>query len=1161
MKNLPGNRPGRLSGGRILLAVFAFLLTAVTVRAAGTIPSELTLADRLACQAAIEGVYWDHRLWPAENSDPKPALEAVLSQAGIRTKVEESLRRSNALAETWHQEITGAMLQAEIERMAAETQEPEILAELWSALGGDPALVAECLARPALANRLLRNFHDGSPTTSQVPFDAWWAADRDRFPVDLAAPDHPYELPAITGRGPAEDDWGPAEDDGGPAGDGDSWGATPAIPFHTDGTVVWSGAEVLIFGGSGSSQGYRYDPATDTWDPMNMLNVPPGRREHSAVWTGTEMIVWGGCTGSNHGCDLKSGGRYNPVTNAWTATAIPANVAPRTRHGAVWTGEVMVVWGGCRYGAGDNCTIIPPEGGRYNPVTDTWQTTSTVDAPPGRTNPGMAWTGDTIIIWSGSNAPGGRYDPFNDSWEPVSSVNAPPGIFGSLVWTGTEAIAFGGCTGFPNCQTPEQTGGRYDPLTDTWTPTSLVNAPAGRWFHGAVWTGEVMIVFAGSNGPDYFNTGGRYDPATDTWTATSTVNAPSDRYLVYPVWTGEQMIVWGGKISTRTGGRYDPDTNTWTPMSDEDPGANRARHAAVWTGTEMIIWGGEVGVQHYNFGSVYDPILATWRKTAISDPLFGYTEPAAVWTGTEMLVWGGHGSNFVNSGGRYNPVTDDWTMMTFTNAPEGRVYHSGVWSGTEFIIWGGSTWFSEFDTDGARYNPATNTWSIVSAAGEPTGRRDHTAVWTGDVMVVWGGRGSGGEIGSGGRYDPETNTWAPVASAGAPSPRQQHTAVWTGSEMIVWGGGLLTSGSEVYNDGGRYDPTSNSWTPTGTDDAPEGRIHHVAVWTGQELIVWGGCAGSIDCWPTTSTGGRYDPASDSWTATNLFNAPERRLWHSGVWNGQALIVWGGLGDENGYTHTGGLYYPGEVDNIAPVAVDDSYFTSQSEFLSVPAPGVLGNDSDPDGDPFNAVLVSTTVHGALFLNGSGAFTYEPFPGFTGEDTFTYLATDGQANGNTATVTIVVEPVIPTATATPRRTPTPIGVTATPTPTPIGPTATPTNTPAAGVQTHIGDLDGSSLPNGPNRWNATVTIKVLDQNGSPVSGATVSGSWSNGISGNGNCTTNASGLCSITRLQIRNTSNSVTFTVTNVSKAGTSYNPAANTDPDGDSNGTVIVVNKP
>jgi VCBS repeat-containing protein len=182
------------------------------------------------------------------------------------------------------------------------------------------------------------------------------------------------------------------------------------------------------------------------------------------------------------------------------------------------------------------------------------------------------------------------------------------------------------------------------------------------------------------------------------------------------------------------------------------------------------------------------------------------------------------------------------------------------------------------------------------------------------------------------------------------------------------------------------------------------------------MIVWGGCAGSIDCWPTTSTGGKYDPGSDAWSATNLFNAPERRLWHSGIWTGEALIVWGGLSDQNGYTKSGGVYYPGQSENTAPVAVDDSYFASQFEILSVPAPGVLGNDTDPDGDPITAALVSGTVHGALWWNGNGAFSYEPFPGFTGPDTFTYRVTDGQADSNLATVTIVVDETantVPTA----------------------------------------------------------------------------------------------------------------------------------------------------
>ena len=66
------------------------------------------------------------------------------------------------------------------------------------------------------------------------------------------------------------------------------------------------------------------------------------------------------------------------------------------------------------------------------------------------------------------------------------------------------------------------TGGRYNPSTDSWTATSTTNAPAGRYVHTAVWTGSEMIVWGGDDPNGYFNTGGRYNPGTDSWIATST---------------------------------------------------------------------------------------------------------------------------------------------------------------------------------------------------------------------------------------------------------------------------------------------------------------------------------------------------------------------------------------------------------------------------------------------------------------------------------------------------------------------------------------------------------------------------------------------------------------------------------------------------------------
>jgi hypothetical protein len=112
------------------------------------------------------------------------------------------------------------------------------------------------------------------------------------------------------------------------------------------------------------------------------------------------------------------------------------------------------------------------------------------------------------------------------------------------------------------------------------------------------------------------------------------------------------------------------------------------------------------------------------------------------------------------------------------------------------------------------------------------------------------------------------DTWTPTTTTNAPDARSDHTAVWTGSEMIVWGG---SAGPPYFNTGGRYNPSTDSWTATSTSSAPAGRLFHTAIWTGSEMIVWGGFNGSF-----LDTGGRYNPNNDSWTTTSTTNAPSAR---------------------------------------------------------------------------------------------------------------------------------------------------------------------------------------------------------------------------------------------------------------------------------------------
>ena len=96
-------------------------------------------------------------------------------------------------------------------------------------------------------------------------------------------------------------------------------------------------------------------------------------------------------------------------------------------------------------------------------------------------------------------------------------------------------------------------------------------------------------------------------------------------------------------------------------------------------------------------------------------------------------------------------------------------------------------------------------------------------------------------------------------------------------------------------------------------------------------------------------------------------------------------------------------------NDAPVAVDDAYSTNEDTVLTISAPGLLGNDTDVDGDALTAIMVSEPAYGALSVNADGSFTYSPAANFNGADAFTYKANDGTADSKVATVSLTITPV--------------------------------------------------------------------------------------------------------------------------------------------------------
>jgi N-acetylneuraminic acid mutarotase len=560
----------------------------------------LIFAERVAYQRAIEEVYWRHRIWPGERSGPKPSLAAVMSQAQLEQQVADYLSKSQALEDYWQRPITAAQLQAEMDRMAKHTKQPEVLHELFEALGNDPFVIAECLARPILSERLTTEL--STQVTVEAPQSPHSNTQRGgsvQTPIGEAG----YTLPPIS--------------EGDPRCIPDMWMATSTTnaPSARGGhTAVWTGSEMIVWGGSDDyfpyavNTGGRYNPATDSWTATNLTDAPRARVYHTAVWTGNEMIIWGGDNVSVG--YLNTGGRYNPTTDTWIATGTANAPSGRHSHTAVWTGNEMIIWGGTNELDQFN------NGGRYNPTTDSWTATSATNAPSARQAHTAVWTGSEMIIWGGRFfdgtinhwlRTGARYNPALDSWTATSTgFNVPTGRdYHTAIWTGSEMVVWGGTAAVGTFLSG---GGRYNPTTDSWTGTSTTNAPSPRAGQASVWTGSEMIVWSGSGygGPqgnigDGYSTQNDVRPAAPTPTATPTATATPSCVCPTPTATATPVPI----PSPGTGGRYDPVTDSWTDTNTTDAPDARGGHTAVWTGSEMIVWGGGGVLGSLNTGGRY----------------------------------------------------------------------------------------------------------------------------------------------------------------------------------------------------------------------------------------------------------------------------------------------------------------------------------------------------------------------------------------------------------------------------------------------------------------------------------------------------------------------------------------------------------------------------
>ena len=699
------------SGVRLLVWMVA---VAGAFAATGTSARSLDIQQRMAARAAIEEVYQSHRIWPAGNEGSKPALRDVLPDSALRAAVEDDLLKGKALERIWGRSIGAEDLNAEIERMAASTRAPGVLQELFAALGNDPVLVAECLARPLLTDRLIRSAYASDPRyQEEIRTAVEHALQRRPVIADLRRDAEYAEAIWTYGRGAER-----AERQGG-----------ARVISMDEATWRQSLARLHEEFGSGSDWARVHQGVEDL--PVGILSSLQEDDERFFVQTVLE----------------KNEARVKVATVAWRKTSF-----------------------------------------------EEWWA---------RTSPGLA----------GSSA------------DPDAGIAIGAGL------ESLPAIAANSCT------------------SDTWTPTQTTGAPSGRLFFPAVWTGTEMILWGGYSGTTNMdtNTGGRYNPATNSWLPTSLTNAPLQRDSHSAVWTGAKVVIWGGSneilAPKDSGGRYDPATNTWLATSTPAAAPTaRLEHTAVWSGTRMIVWGGWNGAnQTYDTGALYDPVGDGWTATNRTGAPVPRVHHTAIWSGSAMIIWGGEDAADLpqNTGGLFNPGNNTWTAATsLTGAPSMRLNHTAVWTGTRMIVWGGYDGAMKLNTGGI-FDPGQNTWTPTSTTGAPAVRNLHVAVWADSVsqMIVWGGENELAQpLTTGGRYNPAADSWSATSNVGAPVRGQWAPAIWTGSEMIVWGGWDLT-GQVDLNTGGRYCATACAAPPPGGATT-------ISVAAGPDVVSWTAIAGA-----------------------------------------------------------------------------------------------------------------------------------------------------------------------------------------------------------------------------------------------------------------------------------------------------------------------------
>lgn len=319
----------------------------------------------------------------------------------------------------------------------------------------------------------------------------------------------------------------------------------------------------------------------------------------------------------------------------------------------------------------------------------------------------------------------------------------------------------------------------------------------------------------------------------------------------------------------------------WEPVEGVQlsPGGNVS---LLWTGSEALVLSGGGHPREPQVGSRYDPGTGTTAPLGPGLQQWVGGFPLA-WTGTEVI--GGSLAGLQ----AYDPSTDRLRTLppapALTDLTPLPPYDVVQWTGDELLVWSG-----EQGSVGVALHPASESWRLLAPLPLPSRSRPAVA-WTGRHLVVWGGcdlssqcddfQTGTDELRDGAAYDVAADTWTPLPD-GPLAARDRPQAVWTGQEVVFWGGTVPDGTDGDY--AAAYDPAARTWRTVPDGPLPP-RSDEVMVWSGDRLLVWGGGIGA-DLF--RRDGAAYDPRTDTWAL--LVDAPVAGNANSAIWTGRELVV-------------------------------------------------------------------------------------------------------------------------------------------------------------------------------------------------------------------------------------------------------------------------------